>query len=96
MHDLRPTQARSGALREWRERGAARLDAFAVFQPTLWNEVIGVFEVLRIAVEGKVCYPNFGLELLMVSFILCDAVGLLNSPQRGKLCHGVQRACRMV
>lgn len=53
-NDLRPTQTRSGALGERGESGVACLDALALLDPPLGHKVIGVFKVLRIAVEGKV------------------------------------------
>ena len=65
MHDLRPTQTRSGSLGEGGESGVARLDDLAVLDPPLGDEAVGVLEVPGIAMEGKVGYPDFGLRLLV-------------------------------
>lgn len=64
MHDddLRPAQTRSGALGKGRESGVARLDGLTVLDPTLGDKIVGVFEILWVAVEGKVCDADFGLR----------------------------------
>ncbi len=65
MHDLRPAQTRSGSLGEGGESGVARLDDLAVLDPSFGDKAVRIFEVSRIAMEGKVGYPDFGLRLLV-------------------------------
>ena len=85
MHDLRPTQTRSGSLGEGGESGVARLDDLAVLDPPLGDEAVGVFEVPRIAMESKVGYSDFGLRLLVLAKLYSGAPRVGQAHSGGEL-----------